>query len=49
MLTTVVNTTLADRVSVDAGTSRSPPIPRLARSEGPEGLRYKFFGDEFGP
>jgi D-serine deaminase-like pyridoxal phosphate-dependent protein len=49
VLTTVVSTTLADRASVDAGTkSFATDSPALPQAKGWEGLRYKFFGDEFG-
>jgi D-serine deaminase-like pyridoxal phosphate-dependent protein len=49
VLTTVVNTTLSDRCSVDAGTkSFATDSPALPEAKNREGLRYKFFGDEFG-
>ena len=49
VLTTVVSTTLDDRVSVDAGIkSFATDSPALPEAKGWEGLQYKFFGDEFG-
>jgi 3-hydroxy-D-aspartate aldolase len=49
VLTTVVSTTLDDRVSIDAGVkSFATESPALPEAKGGEGLRYKFFGDEFG-
>ena len=49
VLTTVVSTTLADRVTVDAGVkSFATESPTLPEAKSWEGLRYKFFGDEFG-
>jgi 3-hydroxy-D-aspartate aldolase len=49
VLTTVVSTTLSDRVSVDAGTkSFATESPAMPAAKGRDGLRYKFFGDEFG-
>jgi len=49
VLTTVVSTTLDDRVSVDAGVkSFATESPALPEAKSWEGLRYKFFGDEFG-
>lgn len=50
VLTTVVNTTLADRASVDAGVkSFATESPALPEAQAPwKGIRYKFFGDEFG-
>jgi 3-hydroxy-D-aspartate aldolase len=49
VLTTVVSTTLPDRVSVDAGTkSFATESPAMPAAKGRDGLRYRFFGDEFG-
>ena len=49
VLTTVVSATLADRVSVDAGVkSFATDSPALPAAKGRPGLRYRFFGDEFG-
>jgi D-serine deaminase-like pyridoxal phosphate-dependent protein len=49
VLTTVVNTTLADRVSVDAGVkSFATESPARPQARDWPGLSYKFFGDEFG-
>jgi 3-hydroxy-D-aspartate aldolase len=49
VLTTVVSATLDDRVSIDAGVkSFATDSPALPEAKGWEGLRYKFFGDEFG-
>jgi D-serine deaminase-like pyridoxal phosphate-dependent protein len=49
VLTTVVSTTLDDRVSLDAGVkSFATESPTLPEAKSWEGLRYKFFGDEFG-
>jgi D-serine deaminase-like pyridoxal phosphate-dependent protein len=49
VLTTVVSTTLADRVSVDAGTkSFATDSGNLPAAKGWDGLKYRFFGDEFG-
>ena len=49
VLTTAVSTTLPDRVSVDAGTkSFATDSPDLPAAKGWDGLKYKFFGDEFG-
>jgi D-serine deaminase-like pyridoxal phosphate-dependent protein len=49
VLTTVVSTTLSDRCSVDAGTkSFATDSAALPEAKSWEGLRYKFFGDEFG-
>jgi D-serine deaminase-like pyridoxal phosphate-dependent protein len=49
VLTTVVNTNAAERVSVDAGVkSFATESPTLPEAKGWEGLRYRFNGDEFG-
>lgn len=49
VLTTVVSTTLDDRVSIDAGVkSFATESPALPEAKGWDGLLYKFFGDEFG-
>lgn len=49
VLTTVVSTTLDDRASIDAGTkSFATDSPALPEAKDRQGLRYKFFGDEFG-
>lgn len=49
VLTTVVSTTLADRVSLDAGTkSFATDSGNMPAAKGWDGLKYKFFGDEFG-
>jgi D-serine deaminase-like pyridoxal phosphate-dependent protein len=49
VLTTVVNTNVADRVSVDAGVkSFATESPTLPEAKGWEGVRYRFNGDEFG-
>jgi D-serine deaminase-like pyridoxal phosphate-dependent protein len=49
VLTTVVSTTLDDRVTVDAGVkSFATESPTMPEAKSVEGLRYKFFGDEFG-
>jgi D-serine deaminase-like pyridoxal phosphate-dependent protein len=49
VLTTVVNTNVAGRVSVDAGVkSFATESPTLPEAKGWEGLRYRFNGDEFG-
>jgi D-serine deaminase-like pyridoxal phosphate-dependent protein len=49
VLTTVVSSTLDDRVSVDAGVkSFATDSPALPEAKSWQGLRYKFFGDEFG-
>jgi D-serine deaminase-like pyridoxal phosphate-dependent protein len=49
VLTTVVNTNVAERVSVDAGVkSFATESPTLPEAKGWEGLRYRFNGDEFG-
>jgi 3-hydroxy-D-aspartate aldolase len=49
VLTTVVSATLDDRVSVDAGTkSFATDSPTLPEAKSWDGIRYKFFGDEFG-
>jgi D-serine deaminase-like pyridoxal phosphate-dependent protein len=49
VLTTVVNTNVADRVSVDAGVkSFATESPTLPEAKGWDGLRYAFAGDEFG-
>jgi D-serine deaminase-like pyridoxal phosphate-dependent protein len=49
VLATVVSATLPDRVSVDAGTkSFATDSPAVPVAKGRDGLRYRFFGDEFG-
>jgi D-serine deaminase-like pyridoxal phosphate-dependent protein len=49
VLTTVVNTNVADRVSVDAGVkSFATESPTMPEAKAWEGLRYRFNGDEFG-
>ena len=49
VLTTVVNTNAAERVSVDAGTkSFATDSPTMPEAKNREGLRYGFNGDEFG-
>jgi D-serine deaminase-like pyridoxal phosphate-dependent protein len=49
VLTTVVNTNVADRVSLDAGVkSFATESPTLPEAKNLSGLRYRFNGDEFG-
>jgi D-serine deaminase-like pyridoxal phosphate-dependent protein len=49
VLTTVVSTTHADRVSVDAGTKAfSTDVPHTPEAKGWPGLSYRRAGDEFG-
>ncbi len=49
VLTTVVSSTHADRVTVDAGTKAlDTTVPYRAQVRGWEGLAYQFAGDEFG-
>jgi D-serine deaminase-like pyridoxal phosphate-dependent protein len=49
VLTTVVNTSAGDRVSLDAGTkSFATDSPTMPEAKNVSGLRYNFAGDEFG-